>query len=104
MRYHIAAFAIAALLMGSVLAACGQDVAQGEKVATGPCVQCHSNHHHGQPRRRDRHAGPHGANRPERQRIDPALLRSQPLTKQQQPRRRTDATNTPAASAALSIQ
>jgi cytochrome c5 len=43
MRYHIAAFAIAALLMGSVLAACGQDVAQGEKVATGPCVQCHSN-------------------------------------------------------------
>ena len=43
MRYHIVAVAIAALLLGSVLIACGEDVPQGEKVATGPCVQCHSN-------------------------------------------------------------
>jgi len=43
MRFHIVAAAIAALLLGSVFIACGEDVPQGEKLATGACVQCHSN-------------------------------------------------------------
>lgn len=42
MRYHVVAVAITSLLLGSVLIACGEGVPQGEKVATGPCVQCHS--------------------------------------------------------------
>jgi len=43
MRYHIAAIALAGLLVGSVLVACGQDSSQGQKVATTACVTCHSN-------------------------------------------------------------
>lgn len=42
MRYHLVGLALATFLLVPILVACGQEVSQGEKVATGPCVSCHS--------------------------------------------------------------